>query len=261
MQFAQLIVENTFVKSTTTNYEVGATVYDRVFRKLLVQDGALGKVHPIYLKIGGRYTIFGILTINTGGSYSFFPELPGDLYFDHITFSKNLQKNNHHYTKTTWLGREKILPIYAQVLSNGTHHAITFLYKDHGLLIDAPKHIHYPKIPIEKLYELEKAFSTAGELESSTIIEFPRTAEPVCLQFFLLPKGIHYKNMTAFNIKPPNGNIHLKNNVIPPGHQSEYAIGIVAFIHPDTTQAPLSISAAVSQKTFYSKLDIIWQKK
>lgn len=261
MQFAQLIVENTFVKSTTINYEVGATVYERVFQKLLTQGGSLGKVHPIYLKIGERLLIFGILTINSGGSYSFFPELPGDYHFDHITFSQNLQKNSHHYTKTTWLGREKILPLYAQKLTNDTYHAITFLYRDHGLLIEAPKEIYYPKTPIEKLPELNNAFNLTGKIEGSTIIEFPHTLDPVCLQFLLLPKGIHHKKMTAFDVQLEDGITCLKNYVIPPSHKSEYAVGIVAFIYPHKIQTSLSILAAVAQKAFYSKLDIIWQKK
>src|SRR5256885_9619827 len=94
----KLVVENTFVDSTKSSTDLGLTVFERVFNKLVAEGGPLGKVQPIYLDLKGRHKMFGVLTLNKSGSYSFFPQFPGRLPFDHMTFVKDLSKNNHHYT-------------------------------------------------------------------------------------------------------------------------------------------------------------------
>ena len=122
----KLVVENAFIDSAHSSSGLGLTVYNRVFNKLMSGGGPLGKVLPLYLEINGNYKIFGILTLNKSGSYSFFPELADGLPFDHITFVKDLSKNNHHYTQVTPSGREKVLPILAEHLSNDMYHGISF---------------------------------------------------------------------------------------------------------------------------------------
>jgi len=104
MSKIKLVVENTFIDSSQSSNDLGLTVFKRVFNKLVSGEGPLGKVLSLYLEINGSHKIFGALTLNKSGSYSFFPELADGLLFDHITFVKDLSKNNHHYTKVTPTG-------------------------------------------------------------------------------------------------------------------------------------------------------------
>jgi len=135
MQKVKLIVENTFANLSSNNKEIGISVFDRVFNKLITGAGPLGKVHPIYLKFGNYIKTIGVLTLNTSGSYSFFPELPGQPEFDHMTFNKNITKDKHHYTRLTDNGREKVLPITAEHLTNDTYHVASIIVQDHSYRI------------------------------------------------------------------------------------------------------------------------------
>lgn len=103
----QLVIENNFAISKFNNKELEIDVYDRVFSRLVKEGGPIGKVHPIYLRIGDTLKTFGILTLNKNGSYSFFPEFPGELFFDHMTINYNIKKNRHHYTNINGLKRKK----------------------------------------------------------------------------------------------------------------------------------------------------------
>lgn len=263
-----LTVENTFIKTDTTSNSLGITVYNRVFNKLIYQGGPLGKIHPIYIKIKDRYIIFGVLTLNKTGSYSFFPELPGKYDFDHLTFSANLLKNNHHYTKTTFWKREKVLPISAQLLSTGMYHAASFIYRDLSLLKDVPRHIIYPSVLIDDILQIRDSVMTGNKPDGSSTINMGRNEGSLCIQLFLIPKDINSSKMAPFveglskiqeDINIPNNTI-LVNTVIHHDYQKNYSLGLLAFLYTGNIDKSLVISTASLIKGFYSKLEVLYLK-
>jgi hypothetical protein len=194
----QLIVENAFAETVSNSKELQLTVFDRVFAKLINEGRSIGKVQPMYLISNNLAKTLGIVTLNKGGSYSFFPELPSDHPFDHMTFAKDLEKDKHHYTGVSNSGREKVLPINAESLTNGMYHVATFVYKDHHLLKGIPKEVIYPEVEVNKLNELKEAFITSDRAEGSAIIKLANDEGVFCMQFFLIPKNVDYKTMRPF---------------------------------------------------------------
>lgn len=265
MQFVQLIVENTFASSEGTSKDLQLTVFDRVFSKLINQGGPIGKVHPIYLIAGDQSKTLGILTLNKGGSYSFFPELPGDYDFDHMTFNRDLQKDKHHYTRVTADGREKVLPINTEHLTNEMYHAATFVFKDFHLLKGVPKEIIYPPLEITKLKEINEAFITSGNPEGSTLLNLDFVSGSFCMQIFLIPKTTNYRAMTFFlkpfqTIQPDfelEDGTRSFNAVIPHEYQSDYVLGVLAFFHKKDIDTTLQIVTSAKQQGFYSKIEMI----
>jgi hypothetical protein len=265
----QLIVENSFIESNHNSNELGITVYNRVFSKLVNEKQSLGKVCPIYLKVGKVYKVLGIFTLNKSGSYSFFPEFTDSLQFDHITFVKDVT-GGHHYTGVTPEGRQKVLPIFAEHLTNGVYSVASFMISDIGLLKNAPREVIYPLVDTERLQQIKDAFFTAGKQEGSTIFELKDTEGTVCIQLFLIPSSVDYKSMmiytgpykkfqTDFNIE--NGvELNLSNLVIPHEYQNDYMLGAVAFVYPGKTDHPIVITTASNKAGFYSKLDITYRK-
>jgi hypothetical protein len=265
----RLIVENTFTDSDVNSKEMGITVFDRVFNKLVRQNSPLGKVHPIYLKTCSLEKTIGVLTLNESGSYSLFLELPGQVDFDHLTFNKNLQKDTHHYTRTTESGREKVLPISAQLLTNGIHHAATIIIKDLTLLKDIPNEVIYPEVEKSKLHRIEKAFFNSGTPEGSTVLELNGDSGAICLQLFLLPRSVDYKQMNIF-LQPftqiqsdfnLEDGTNIQNYLIAHDQHDEYMIGILCFLYTKTIEPPFLIFTAAKQQGFYSKIEIKRNKK
>jgi len=262
MQKLQLIVENLFATSNLNNKEIGITVFDRVFSKLLKKRGSLGKVQPIYLEVGKSLKILGVLTLNINGSYSFFPELPGKPDFDHFTFVKNYN-GRHHFTGISGRGRNKILPITAELLTNGVLYGISFIIDNVSLLKDAPKEIHYPEIEMTDAGRIKEAFFTKGKQEGSTILKRNSFNGTVCVQFFLIPKAVDIKKLTAYP-KPLKsllsedirGEIPVFNAVVPHEYQDEYSLGIVYFRLNMNIDTPLLIYLSVARNGFYSKIPI-----
>ncbi len=266
MTKTRLIVENGFIETTATSTELGITVFERVFRKLVHEGGSLGKIQPIYFKIAGSYKLFGVLTLNKAGSYSFFPELPDDFPFDHMTYGKDLQKGNHHYTIITGTGRKPAMPIKAELLSNGIYYAATFAIKDVFYLKDGPKKIVYPDIEGDAINEITEAFSTEGKLEGSTIINLNKPDGTLCIQFFLIPKEVDYKKTLPYpaplkkfqkDFDIEDGiKIDLSNAVIPHKYQDEYVLGIQAFFYNKKFDSDLLITTSAGKGGFYSKIDM-----
>ena len=264
MQLVQLIVENTFANSNDTSKSLQLTVFDRVFSKLVNRGGPIGKVHPIYLMAGDKSKTLGVLTLNKSGSYSFFPELPGDSDFDHMTFNKDLQKDKHHYTRVTADGNEKVLPINAEHLTNGMYHAATFVFTDYHLLKGVPKEIIYPVLEISKLKEINDAFITSGNPQGSTLLNLDFTIGSFCMQVFLIPKTTDYRAMTFFlkpfqSIQPDfelEDGTRSFNAVIPHEYQSDYSLGILSFFHRKNIGTTLQIVTSAKQQGFYSKIEM-----
>ncbi|HMR93418.1 MAG TPA: hypothetical protein PKC69_13940 [Chitinophagaceae bacterium] len=265
MELVQLIVENTFSDATADSRELQLNVFDRVFSKLVNQGGPIGKVHPIYLMAGEKSKTLGVLTLNKGGSYSFFPELPGEYDFDHMTFGKDLVKNNHHYTRVTAERREKVLPINAELLTNGMYHAVTFVFRQFSLLKPIPKEVIYPEVNVAVVREIGDSFLTSGNPEGSTLLELLPGEGAFCMQFFLIPKSVDYRRMTFFlrpfeSIQPGfklvDGTRPF-NAVIPHEYQDDYMLGLLSFFHQGDIGTTLQIVSSAQKKGFYSKLEMV----
>lgn len=263
MRKIQLIVENQFVSTSQSNKDIGITVFDRVFNKLLKKQGSLGKVQPVYIEVGGSLKVLGVITLNLSGSFSFFPELPGESDFDHFTFVKDYN-GHHHVTRVSDQGREKILPIAAELLTNEILHGISFIINDLSLLKDAPKEIHYPEVDSSDISRIEEAFFTAGKQEGSTILKNDSIQGTLCAQFFLIPKGVNFRKklsvypmpIKTFSGEDIESHISVFNAVIPHEYQAEYSLGIVYFSLHEKIDHPLLISMTVPRGGFYSKIPI-----
>jgi hypothetical protein len=181
-----------------------------------------------------------------------------------MTYVKDLKKGNHHYTKITDIGREKVMPIYAELLSNGIYYAGTFAFKNLSYLKDAPKEVIYPDIEGEAINEIAEAFSAGGKLEGSTIINLNNSDGALCIQFFLIPREIDYKKMlpysapikkfqTDFDIEDGT-KIELANAVIPHQYQDEYILGMQAFFYNKKFDSDILITTSADKKGFYSKI-------
>jgi hypothetical protein len=264
MNKIQLIVENQFVTTSQNSIDLGISVFDRVFNKLIKKQGSLGKVQPIYIEVGGSLKLLGVVTLNVGGSYSFFPELPGHSDFDHFTFAREVE-GHHHVTRVTNKGREKIFPIRAESLTNDIYHGVTFVINDYNLLKDAPKEVHYPEVDISEFRRIQNAFLTAGVQEGSTILKNTTNTGALCVQFFLIPQGISYKDKllifpkhikTFTNINIEDRKISVFNAVIPHESQSAYSLGIGYYGINENIAHPFLISLSASREGFYTKIPI-----
>jgi len=181
-----------------------------------------------------------------------------------MTYVKDLKKGNHHYTRITNIEREKVMPIQAELLSNGIYYAATFTVKDLSYLKDAPKEVIYPDIEGEAIDKITEAFSTGGKLGGSTIINLNNPDGVLCMQFFLIPKEIDYKKMlpypaplkkfqTDFDIEDGT-KIELANAVIPHQYQDEYVLGIQAFFYNKKFDSDILITTSSDKTRFYSKI-------
>ena len=191
------------------------------------------------------------------------------LPFDHITFVNDLSKDNHHYRKVTATGREKVLPLHAEHLSNDMYHGLSFACAP-PMLKEAPKEIHYPEIDADYLNEIYAAFLTSGRPEDSIIIKLGKNGDTVFLQFFLIPTKTDYRKMTIYleafrkvqkDFETKEGQeIHLVNTVVPHEYQSAYVLGVATFMFDKKLDHPLLIVGAASKAGFYSKIDVDLQK-
>lgn len=265
----KVIVTNTFAELSSNNIELEITVFDRVFRKLVNEGGPIGKVQPVYLRFGRYIKTIGVITLNNNGSYSFFPELPDTSEFDHMTFNKDIKKDKHHYTRVIESKRQKVLPITAEELTNGVYHVATMAIRDHSILKPAPKEVIYPDVPISRLEEIKSAFITAGQHEGATIIELKSDVGSICIQLFLIPRDVDYKNMTfylkPFLLKQPDfelqNDTYMYSVIMPHEYQKEYSLGILSFMYEKNMNQDIQIITSSKLDGFYSKTKIRSKKE
>lgn len=264
MESIRVIASNTFAELSSNNIELNINVFDRVFRKLLNEGGPLGKVQPVYLRLGRHIKTLGVITLNKNGSYSFFPEMADTSEFDHMTFNKDLKRDKHHYTRVIGSKREKILPITAEELTNGVYHVATIVFRNQSILKSAPKEIIYPEVPISRLEEIKSAFITEGKLEGVTIIELKSEIGSICIQLFLVPRHVDYSLMSIYS-KPFRWNqpdfelqdgTYLFNAIIPHEYQKEYSLGILSFMYEKGVNQDIQIITSSKRDGFYSKTKI-----
>jgi len=103
-------VEITLKSSLVTKSPRGdrkPTVYNRSIRKLSEDKKHPGKILRVYAHINKDYKTFGVFTINTGGSISFFPDFYKLDNFDHLTVGKNFIKEKGHLSRVEPTGKHK----------------------------------------------------------------------------------------------------------------------------------------------------------
>jgi len=169
------------------------SVFNRVFSKLFEKGLHPGKILPIFLIIDGDYKIFGALTLNSGGSVSFFPDFYKLDQFDHLTLSRDFIEKKGHLTKLDLDGKHrKVVHLEASELANGYYHLITFIMKDGDLLMDAPSNIDCPDIQYENDEEKQKYIAILEDVVNlgHCILDFPDGDGFYCVQILIYPKGM-----------------------------------------------------------------------
>ena len=167
------------------------TVYKRSIRKLLEDKKHPGKVLRVYVHINDDYKVFGIFTINTGGSISFFPDFYKFDNFDHLTLNKNFIKNKCHLTRVEPTGKHKKAYYFeANKLPTDDYHLITFMMIDGDLLMDSLPEIHYPDIEFENEYEKDFLALLKDAIHTDPyMLDFPEEEGFYCIQVLIMPKG------------------------------------------------------------------------
>jgi hypothetical protein len=233
------------------------TVFKRAMARLSDQGLNPGKIIPIFTYINGNYKIFGILTLNIGGSVSFFPDFYQLDNFDHLTLSTNFIEKKGHLTKVAINGKHrKSLHLEASEMLNGNYCLITFAMVDDDLLMDAPPQIEYTEIHYNNEEEGEKYNTWINESVSSghCILTFPEGDGSYCVQVLILPKGrtteglaVNRDPIEKFLLSP----ISLEEKVfivkkieIPTSERSDFSICMLTFKVPYELKGPFGFMMA-----------------
>ncbi len=163
---------------------------------------------------GESHHVLGALTINSGGSISFFPDtypeqatshkvdqLLGDCKsyifpdYDHMTLTRDFLKTGGHVTSVSEKKRKKLDKHKVNALPDGTHHWLSLVVSNLSYLNDAPIEITLP------IFKIEESLSSAhSQMLTESIkdfflrIRFPeeiREGTMGCVQFVLVKKGTH----------------------------------------------------------------------
>jgi hypothetical protein len=187
----EISIENPYV-TTTPRADRESTVFVRAFERLWKEGKDPGILIPAFVLIEHDYKMFGIFSLNSGGSVSFFPDFYKLDNFHHLTLNRNFIEKKGHATKVEVDGKhKKTIHFEASALQGGSfYHLITFVMKDGDLLMDAPSHIECPDIHYQTeeqrhLYNewLDRPV-TAGHLT----LDFPNEEGAHAVQVLILPK-------------------------------------------------------------------------
>lgn len=191
MNTLQMSVNNNLVSASPPREDHKPTIYKRILGHLIDKNLHPGKIFPLYALIKGNYHVLGAFTFNTGGTISFFPDVFGDLPFDHVTIAKDFEKNGGHLTTVKGSSNHsKVMEFDMEKLEDGDYHVMTFMMKDGSVLMDLPQKIELPNISVEE-YEVEKFIGILQEATSNqtSIIDFPIDSKGIyCVQITLQTK-------------------------------------------------------------------------
>ncbi|MDO8812567.1 MAG: hypothetical protein Q7J38_11150 [Gallionella sp.] len=215
------------------------TVFRRSIIKLAENKMHPGRVIRLYIRIDNDYKVFGVLTINTGGSISFFPDFYKLENFDHLTLSKDFIKNNGHLTKVVSSGKhKKVYRFEASILPTGDFHLVTFAMQDGDLLMDSLPEVYYPDIEFENEFEAEfMALLEDAIVHDPLMLDFPEEDGFYCVQFLIVPKGRVIDDVSialgfedGFLLKKPINNIINARKMaieLPPGF--DFSVCVICF--------------------------------
>ncbi|MEO8760893.1 MAG: hypothetical protein ABI388_06565 [Bacteroidia bacterium] len=215
------------------------TVFKRSVRKLTEDKKHPGKIIRVYVKIDNDVKVFGVFTINTGGSISFFPDFYNLDNFDHLTLSQDFIKHNGHLTFVTNEGKhKKYLHLEINKLPTGDFHLMTFAMKDGNLLMDCLPEIHYPEIEYEKDNENEFLALLKDAFHNDPImLEFPEEKGFYYIQLQIIPKGKNPNEVSIalgfekiFKLQEPLDKIINATKIeIPTPAHYDYSVCIICF--------------------------------
>ncbi len=208
-------VEITLQSSLVTKNPRGdrvPTVFRRSILKLSEDKLHPGKVIRVYVHMNNDYKVFGIFTINTGGSISFFPDFYNLDNFDHLTLNRDFINNKAHMTKVEPGGRHKKAYYFeANELPTGDYHLITFGMKDSDLLMDSLPEVRYPDIEFENNHEEEFLVLLKDAISNDPVmLDFPEDDGSYFIQVLIIPRGRLVEDVSialgfeeAFSLKKP----------------------------------------------------------
>ncbi len=227
------------------------TIYIRTLSRLADEKKNPGTIIPLFVDMEGDYKILGALTLNSGGSVSFFPDFYSLDNFDHITLNANFIEKKGHLTKIGTSGdRKKPMHVEASQLIDGSYyHLVTFVMNDGELLMDAPPVMQAPDIEYSTEEEkhlftswLEVALSNAN-----CVLEFPAKKGFYAIQILILPKGSDPEKLAVHrdsieialehSVSFENQNFICKKMEIPTSERSDFSICIVMFRVPHELKA------------------------
>ncbi len=167
------------------------TVFRRSIKKLSEDKKHPGKILRVYAHIENDFKVFGVFTINTGGSISFFPDFYNLDNFDHLTLNKDFIKNKGHLTTVESNGvHKKAQHFEANKLPSNDYHLVTFAMTDGDLLMDSLPEIHYPDIEFENDHEMEFLSLLKEAIHNDAfMLDFPDEEGFYCIQILIIPKG------------------------------------------------------------------------
>lgn len=253
------IIKNDFVNIEAENKLAQPSVFNRVFSRLSKEGKPLGIIHPVYIHMNQKYYVLGVITHNNNGTTSFFPQLPGEIDFDHFTL-QDISKNNHHFTRITNGERERVLPLSTHFLSNGTYFTLNIIQNNQDLVL-LPPEINYPSVDEKFIHHIRHALIADGSPTPHTIMNLVDYGGSLIFQIFLLPPNINPDDMSFFP-DPIFGNKDLSSlgdkficcSVISHPKQNEYRLGIYCLKIKDYL-LPTTITGIRNKVGFYSKLN------
>ncbi len=260
---AKLIIQNAFTKVDSGGQINQPVVFEKVFRRLIVEGKPLGKICPVYLELDSKHYVLGVITHNYNGSTSFFPQLPGEIHFDHLTL-QDLDKDNHHFTGIFNNKMSKVLPLTAEHLTNGLHHVISIVLEK-GNLEQLPSITQYPDVDATQLEIIRDSFFTEDQQVPFMVLKLPDFEGSLIFQLFLIPKGIDPRTMILY--PKPIADIHKDNFKIEDSEGLQAACSLISHPRHDQYQLgiycmgyksrlPTSIAHAALKDGFYSKVDL-----
>jgi len=251
-------VEITLKSSLTTKVpreDRKPTVYKRSIKKLSEDKKHPGKIIRVYAHINQDYKTFGVFTINTGGSISFFPDFYKLDNFDHLTLNKDFINKKGHLTKVEPTGKnKKAIYFEANKLPTNDYHLITFMMSDGDLLMDSLPEVHYPDIEFEDgtgddfLKLLKDAIHTTPYM-----LDFPDEEGFYCIQIQIVPKGKEINQVSIETSivkdfltlpKPLDEIIQAKKIEIPTPDNFDFYLCIIAFRVNQKMNSPFAFAMA-----------------
>jgi hypothetical protein len=253
----EMSIENPYA-TRTLRADRKSTAFMRAFERLWKEGKDPGVLVPIFLRIEDDYKMFGIFSLNSGGSVSFFPDFYKLDNFHHLTLNQNFIEKKGHMTKVEVSGKhKKSIHFEASALqANSSYHLITFVMKDGDLLMDAPKQIECADIhyQTEQQRQLYNAWLNRSVTKGHHVLIFPDEKGFYAIQVLILPKAKSAKGL-AVNRGPleaallnqrslENENFNVKITEIDTSQKSDFTIIVLAMRVPHELKAEFAFYVA-----------------
>jgi len=192
MKKIQMGITNPYV-SKRLRVDRKPTVFIRAFERLWKEGKDLGFLIPIFLHMEDDYRVFGVFSLNSGGSASFFPDFYKLDNFHHLTLNKDFIEKKGHLTKVEVNGKHKksihfeASPLYG----SSSFHLITFVMRNGDLLMDATEQIECPDIHYqhEQQRQLYNTWLNRSVAKGHCVLSFPDGDGSYAIQILIRAKA------------------------------------------------------------------------